>query len=67
MLHGLIADAQVRLDAARRELKAAALDFDVPDDKLIEMRGVARQTYEELAALDQKLLKKGFFSFLKFW
>ncbi len=67
MLHALIADAQTRLNQARRELKTAVLDFDLPDDKLLEMRGAARTVYDELAALDQKLLKKGLFSFLKFW
>jgi len=67
MLHALIADAQARLDNARRELKSAVLDFDVPDDKIAEMRATARQVYEELAQLDRKALKKGLFGFLKFW
>lgn len=67
MLHALVADAQKRLDQARRELKSAALDFDVPDEKLLEMRGAARKVYDELSELDRKMRKKGFFGFLKFW
>ena len=60
-----IAMAQQRLDAARREIKAAVIDFDVSDDKLIEMRANARQAYEELRELDRKY-GKGFLGF-KFW
>lgn len=67
MLHALIADAQARLDQARRELKSAVLDFDVADDKLLEMRAAARRVYDELSALDRKKLKRGLFGFLKFW
>ena len=67
MLHALVADAQKRLDTARRELKSAVLDFDLPDEKLLEMRAAARKVYDELSALDRKMLKKGFFGFLKFW
>ena len=67
MLHALIAEAQARFDAATRELKQAALNFDVADEELLELREKARKLHEELAALDLKLLKKGFFSFLKFW
>ncbi|MBM3578949.1 MAG: hypothetical protein FJX40_15190 [Alphaproteobacteria bacterium] len=66
MLNALIADAQARLDQARRELKSAVLDFDVSDDKLLEMRATARRVYEELSELDRKKLKRGFFGFLKF-
>jgi len=66
MLNALIADAQARLDQARRELKSAVLDFDVSDDKLLEMRAAARRVYEELSELDRKKLKRGLFGFLKF-
>lgn len=66
MLHALIADAQARLDTARRELRLAAINFDIPDEELIELRARARQVYDELAQLDRKKLKKGLFSFLKF-
>ncbi len=67
MLHALIADAQARLDSARRELRHAAINFEVPDEELIALRSRARQVYDELAALDRKKLKKGLFSFLKVW
>lgn len=65
-LNALIADARARLDHARRELKSAVLDFDVSDEKLLEMRAAARQVYDELSELDRKKLKRGFFGFLKF-
>ncbi|MEK4034700.1 hypothetical protein WOC76_10315 [Methylocystis sp. IM3] len=65
MLHALIADAQARLDEARRQLRLAAMNFDVPDEELLELRAKARNVYNELAALDRKKLKKGLFSFLK--
>jgi hypothetical protein len=64
MLHALIADAQARLDEARRQLRLAAINFDVPDEELIELRAKARNVYNELAELDRKKLKKGLFSFL---
>lgn len=67
MLHALVADAQKRLDQARRELKSAVLDFDLSDEKLLEMRAAARKVYDELSELDRKMLKRGFFGFLKFW
>lgn len=67
MLHALIADAQSRLNEARRQLKAAVQDFDISDEALLEMRAGARKVYDELAELDRKLLKKGIFGFLKFW
>ena len=57
MLHALIADAQARLDDARRQLRLAAINFDVPDDELLELRAKARTVYNELANLDRKKLK----------
>jgi hypothetical protein len=67
MLHALIADAQAKLDEARRQLRLAAINFDVPDDELLALRADARKIYDELAALDRKKLKKGLFASLKFW
>ena len=55
------------LDAARREIKAAVIDFDVSDEKLLELRANARAAYEELRVLDAKLLHKGILSLFKFW
>ena len=63
----IVTFAQDRLDAARREIKAAAIDFDVSDEKLLELRANARAAYEELRAMDAKLLKKGVLSLFKFW
>lgn len=68
MLHASIAEAQKKLDAARRELKSAAINFDISDEALIALRADARKVYEELSVLDQKLLKRqGFLGFLRFW
>jgi hypothetical protein len=67
MLHALIADAQARLDEARRELRHAAINFDVPDEELLELRARAEKIYDELVVLDRKMLKRGIFGFLKFW
>jgi hypothetical protein len=67
MLHALIADAQARLNEARRELRLAAINFEVPDDQLLALRADARKIYDELAALDRKKLNKGLLGFLKFW
>jgi hypothetical protein len=66
-LNLLIADAQARLDQARRELKSAVLDFDVSDENLLEMRSAAHRVYDELKALDRRKLKGGLFGFLRFW
>ena len=63
----IVTFAQDRLDGARREIKAAVIDFDVSDEKLLELRANARAAYEELRALDAKLLKKGMLSLFKFW
>jgi hypothetical protein len=63
----IVTFAQDRLDAARREIKAAVIDFDVSDEKLLELRANARAAYEELRAMDAKLLKKGVLSLFKFW
>jgi vancomycin permeability regulator SanA len=63
----IVTFAQDRLDAARREIKAAVIDFDVSDEKLLELRANARAAYDELRALDAKLLKKGVLSLFKFW
>ena len=63
----IVTFAQDRLDAARREIKAAVIDFDVSDEKLLELRANARAAYEELRAMDAKLLKKSMLSLFKFW
>ncbi len=68
MLHAQIAEAQKTLDTARRELKNAAINFDVSDEELLEARANVRRIYDELKALDaKKLSRQGLFGFLKFW
>ena len=64
---GRVVFAQNRLDAARRELRQAVIDFSVTDEKLLELRGVARQAFAELRELDRKNLKAGFLELFKFW
>jgi hypothetical protein len=59
--------AQNRLDAARREIKQAVIDFSVPDENLLALRANAREAYQELKALDRKTLRKGLLSLIKFW
>jgi hypothetical protein len=58
--NSLIEFAQAQLDEARRALRTAAVDFDVPDEKVLELRAVARRAYEDLAELDRRAAKKGF-------
>jgi hypothetical protein len=64
---GRVVFAQSRLDAARRELKQAVINFEVTDDQLLELRATARQAFEELRELDRKKLQAGFLSLFKFW
>jgi len=54
------AATQSKLDDTRRALREAAIDFSVPDDKLLELR-------RAFAELDRKAAKKDLFGLLKFW
>jgi hypothetical protein len=63
----LIALLQSKLDQARKELRAAVVDFDIPDEKLLELREAARQTFNELKEQDRIYERKGFLESLKFW
>lgn len=63
----LIALLQSKLDEARRDLRTAAVNFDVPDDKLLELRDSARRTFQELKEQDRLVARKGFFESFKFW
>lgn len=63
----LIAFLQTKLDDARRELKAAAIDFEVSDQTLLELRENARRVFLELREQDQLAAKKGLLAGLKFW
>lgn len=63
----LIALLQSKLDQSRKELRAAVVDFDIPDDKLLELREAARQTFIELKEQDRVYERRGFLESLKFW
>jgi len=67
MLHTLIADAQARLNEAQRQLRLAALNYEISDEQVLELRAAARTVHEELRALDKKLLSRNPLRFLKFW
>ena len=67
MLHALIADAQARLNEAQRQLRLAALNYEISDEQVLELRAGARAVHEELRALDKKLLSRNPLRFLKFW
>ncbi len=67
--NSFVAFAQSKLDETRREVRSAVVDFDVPDEKIIELRQSARRAYEELKELDRKASKQskqGLFGFLGF-
>jgi hypothetical protein len=61
-----IAFAQNRLDAARKEIRAAVVDFSITDEKLLELRANAREAFNELRELDRRA-SKSLLGFLKFW
>jgi hypothetical protein len=63
----LIAFLQSKLDQARTELRSAAVDFDISDEKLLELRETARRIFFELKEQDNFVARKGFFESLKFW
>jgi hypothetical protein len=62
-----IALQQSKLDDARRQVRDAVIDFDVPDEKILELRGELRNAVKELNRLERPATKKGLFEFLKFW
>lgn len=53
--------AQRKLDAARGELRAAAINFRVPDEKVLELRAAFRRAQEEFHEMNRK---KGLLGFL---
>jgi hypothetical protein len=61
--------AQRRLDEARRNLRNAALDFSVADEKLLELRAEARRAFNDIKAIDEQVAKsrQGLFGAFKFW
>jgi len=65
--NSLIALLQEKLDSARRELRSAVIDFDVSDERLLELRASARQIFSELKEQDRQAAQKGLLAALKFW
>jgi len=53
--------AQRKLNAARGELRAAVINFGVPDDKVLELRAVFRHAEEEFRKVNRKKGLLGFF------
>ncbi|WP_424363317.1 hypothetical protein [Methylocystis parvus] len=55
--------AQQKYEEARKSLGLAAIDFSIPDEKLLELRKAVRLEEAEARRLKKK---KGFFGFLRF-
>jgi hypothetical protein len=65
--NSLIALLQEKLDAARRELRSASVDFEITDEQLLALRASARQLFQELKEQDRQITQKGLLASLKFW
>ncbi|CAN2533772.1 MAG TPA: hypothetical protein VIF40_13660 [Methylosinus sp.] len=65
--NSLIALLQQKLDSARRELRSAAVDFEISDEQLLALRASARQIFLELREQDRQAAQKGLLAALKFW
>ncbi len=53
----LLTAMKVRLDETRRQLGFAAMDFSVPDERLLELRNELRSLQEEVKTLERKSKK----------
>jgi hypothetical protein len=62
----LLTHMETRLEAARRQIRDAVIDFSVPDEKVLELRADARRVLEEVKDLERKSTKNGLFGFLGF-
>jgi hypothetical protein len=62
----ILAHTKSKLHLARREMRGAVINLDVPDDKLLELRADTRRLFEEVKELERKATKKGLFGFLGF-
>jgi hypothetical protein len=62
----ILAHTKSKLDLARREMRGAVINLDVPDVKLLELRAHTRRLFEEVKELERKAAKKGLFGFLGF-
>ena len=60
----LFAHMKSQLEATRRQIREAVIDFSIPDDKVLELRADPRQLFEEVKELERKSAKKGLFRFL---
>ncbi len=65
--NSLIALLQQKLDSARRELRSAAVDFEISDEQLLALRASARQIFLELRSRYRQAAQKGLLAALKFW
>jgi hypothetical protein len=61
------ANRQSEVDAALGALLEAIEDFSVSNARLLELRGNARQAFEQHKSLQRKATARRFLSFLKFW
>jgi hypothetical protein len=62
MANKTLADyTQEKLKEARRNLGLAAIDFSIPDEKILQLRESVRQ---EAAEVQRLIKKKGFLGFL---
>jgi hypothetical protein len=64
--NAFIAFAQSKLDETRREVKDAVVNFEIPDETILELRKSAKRAADELKDLDRQAAKKGLFGFLGF-
>ncbi len=53
----LVEQMKADLEDARRQLGLAALDFDIPDDRLLEMRSDLRRERDEVRERERKSKK----------
>ncbi len=67
MTEEFIASAQSNLETARRQIKEAVVDLDIPDEAILALRKNARRAQEELNRLQRQAAKKRLLSFLKLW
>ena len=60
----LVAHMESQLEAARRQLRDAVIDFSLPDDKILELRADVRRVMEQVQELQRTSAKRGLFGFL---
>jgi hypothetical protein len=60
----LVAHMESQLEAARRQLRDAVIDFSLPDDKVLELRADVRRVMEQVQELQRTSAKRGLFGLL---